>query len=97
MVIGLITIVIVLFGLGFPAAFVCWLAAFLCAPELLPGPRGRAARQINAMKEWQYLHTGLARAYHKSYGYFQSCDYIGVESAYIEARAIVDRPKLVNS
>lgn len=78
--------------LGFFAAFI---ATFLyyAAPVIWPGARGRAARRVDAMCEWQCRHDHVERHYSRAAGYFKERDYLGVESAYLEARRIVDGEK----
>ena len=64
---------------------------YVGAPELLPGARGKAARQLAAIEAWR---NGLGRRfdwiYARAKGYFAARDWCGVGAAYLEARRIVD-------
>jgi hypothetical protein len=52
-----------------------------------------ACRRVKAMRKWKSGNADVAGVYHRAQGYLAARDYIGVESAYAEARRIVDGAK----
>lgn len=58
-------------------------------PAVLPTQRGIAARRVSALQSWDRKHN-VAKLCSKAEGYFNMRDYIGVESAYLNGRRIVD-------
>jgi hypothetical protein len=60
-------------------------------PHVVPwGERGRAARKVAALECWLADKRSVGPLLSRARGYFAARDYVGVESAYGEARRIVD-------
>jgi hypothetical protein len=75
---------------GFPAG-----ALIINLPETFhpSRPMRTACRQVKAMRKWKSGHAEIVGVYHRAQGYLAARDYLGVESAYAEARRIVDGEK----
>lgn len=80
-----------IFLLGFSGIALASLASFLffAVPHILPGARGKAKRQLNALEVWGD-DKNIKPLRSKGAGYFEAGDYVGVESAYLAARKIID-------
>jgi hypothetical protein len=83
-----VKIIIALFWFFAFVGFGC-LFAFFAVPEILPTRRGVAARRVAALAQWDCRHP-VAQIHTRARGYFDARDYIGVESAYLAGRRIVD-------